>query len=84
MSIPFMKNRDNNQVGVIVKDLAPTEEQPNELEEIAKDILTAINSNDSEVLAYLLKEAYDHCKGSRKPAEENTYDSQNQLAAQED
>ncbi len=73
------------QTGVIMKNREPDEKEdstPSELHEICKDIIKAINSNDSEMLSKLMKECFEHCE--KQPHEEtNSYDDMNEKAAGE-
>jgi hypothetical protein len=90
----FMKNKEKaGNAGLIVKTRTPDENQEAEQDkeytatDCAKDILSAIKSEDAEGLAESLKELFK--LADKEPHEEgphtskHTYDDQNQKASEE-
>ncbi len=89
--LPFLKNRNQSQVGVIVKERAP-DEKPQESDDIsgsgieacAEELIRAVHAKDTKAAAAALKDAFQVLES--QPHEEqsesdNTYAAQNAKAA---
>ena len=97
MALPFLnKRKDGASIsGVIMKQRAPDEASDTidsdagaySLEDCAKDILAAVQSNDSAALADALREAIETAQNEPDESEEapepHSYDAQNQGLGQE-
>lgn len=87
--LPFLKNsQKNNNAGVIVKQRAPDEKsgdeiQPDSLKDCLKRLLSAIKSDDIDSALDAVRDLHDelHLEMSDKS---NSYDSQNEKAAQKE
>lgn len=87
--LPFLKNsQKNNNAGVIVKERAPDEKpadeiQPDTLEDCVERLLKAIESKDKSAMVEAIRDMHDelHLEMSEKS---NSYDSQNEKAAQKE
>lgn len=74
--LPFLKNKQKNQTGVIVQERAPdapAEDSGDDsaLHAAAQDILRAISDNDYQHLALAIRAAFDICDS--QPHEEGPH-----------
>jgi hypothetical protein len=95
--LPFLKkNKDSGGIsGILIKNRTPDESTDQEQEsndeyslaDCAKDLISAVHSNDHEQVAEVLKEFIDMAQNQSKDQDESesphTYESQNIKAGQE-
>jgi len=95
--LPFLKNREKQAAGIVMKTRTPDEKPENDTESddpaaaikaCANSLIRAVHSRDIQGVADAMKDAFDILESSPHPeTDEHTnphsYDAQNKLAGEE-
>lgn len=91
MALPFLKNKQQSVAGLIMKHRAPDgikddmPEEPSDnqgLHSAASDLMNAVHAKDIPAIAAAMKAAFEIMQSEPSQEDDNSFDSQNEKAAE--
>lgn len=86
--LPFLKSKQAQQTGVIIKERAPDQKEESEdigahgIEACAEEFIRAVHAKDVKAAAAALKDAFEILESQPHEEGPHTYDAQNEKAAE--